>query len=204
MIKYEKLVVGELKTNCYLIWTDTGMAYIIDPGDDGTEISQRINELKLNPKAILLTHGHFDHLLGAGEIQLIYNIPIYLNNNDEFLLKRTEKTTHYFLKNKTFLSLRKVLFYRNNYIDFGKSKIFIYNTPGHTPGSVCFYIKDTNLLFTGDVIFANGETGETRHQYSSKIDMIKSIDKLLKLPTNTIVLPGHGDDTIMESVKKYI
>jgi hydroxyacylglutathione hydrolase len=100
MTNYRKIVVGELQTNCYLFWNTKKEAVIIDPGDEGTEIAQEINTLGLTPKIICLTHGHFDHLMGVAELQLIYKIPLFASNLDQFLTDRAAKTAEYYPKLK--------------------------------------------------------------------------------------------------------
>ncbi len=193
--------MGEMGTNCYLLWSNDKKAIIIDPGDEGTEIAQIINELGLKPIVILLTHGHFDHIMGVIDLQLIFNIPVAMSQEDIFLTNRAQKTAQYYLKKK----INKIKIKTNNTsfktIKLGEENIKIIKTPGHTPGSVCFYAQKSGLLFSGDTIFANG-VGDTRHQYSSKNELQKSIQKILKIDKNVLVLPGHGDEINLILLKK--
>jgi hydroxyacylglutathione hydrolase len=198
MLKYEKLVVGELSTNCYLVWSEEKSAVIIDPGDEGVEIAQRINELGLRPMAILLTHGHFDHILGAIELKLIFKIRIALSQEDAFLVERAAETAAYFLKREIKpIKIRQSTNFTQQIetIRLGGETIKVIKTPGHTPGGVCFYYKKEGWLFTGDTLFAEGLQGETTHTYSSSEQLLKSVKALLKLPKETLVLPGHGEET---------
>jgi glyoxylase-like metal-dependent hydrolase (beta-lactamase superfamily II) len=189
-----------LGTNCYLAWTGDKTAVIIDPGDEGTEIAQRINELQLKPTVILLTHGHFDHVLGAIDLKLIFKIPVYCHKDDEFLLKRQQQTANFFNKYQTKtpnLSEVDVDLKKIKEIDISGEKLEVIPLPGHTPGSVGFYYQKKAWLFDGDVLFAEGAIGETGHRYSCPSDMEESIKKILNFPKGTLVLPGHGSSFII-------
>lgn len=206
MLKYEKLVVGEMQTNCYILWSEDKEAVVIDPGDEGVEIGQRINELGLKPKVICLTHGHFDHILGATDLQLIFKVPIAINYEDSFLVERASTTANIYLKNKVGnikIKLNIDLSKNTSKFCLGGENITIIKTPGHTPGSISFYCKDTGLVFTGDTLFADGWQGETTHKYSSASQIVNSIKNLFKLPAKTMVLPGHGDMTTIAMARKF-
>src|SRR3990167_8266378 len=97
--KYKGLTVGEMAANCYLLWvTDSRRAVVIDPGDEGWEIAEEIQRLGLMPEAILATHGHFDHVMAAVDLKLIFSIPFFCSSRDKFLLQRQERTAEFFLK----------------------------------------------------------------------------------------------------------
>jgi len=208
MIRYEKIVIGELNTNCYLVWDeDTKECLIIDPADDGVSISEEINSKQLKVKYIHLTHGHFDHCLGALDLKLIYNVDFGCSSKDAFLLDRQDETAKHFLKReiqvpnfiKIDIDLDKI-----KKFELGEEKFEVIKTPGHTPGSVCFYWKPTppslekgGILFSGDTLFA-GLRGRTDFKYGSTKDIFVSLKKLMKLNQNTLVLPGHGDETTIE------
>jgi hydroxyacylglutathione hydrolase len=208
MLRYEKIVIGELETNCYLVWEEeTKEALVIDPADDGVSISEEINSKKLEVKAIFLTHGHFDHCLGALELKLIYNVDFGCSSEDEFLLNRQDETAAHFLKKeikvpnfiKIDIHLDKIKEFR-----LGEEIIEVIKTPGHTPGSVCFYNKKNRLLFSGDTLFS-GCRGRTDFNYGSTKKIFESLKKLMKLEKETLVLPGHGDETTIErEAKRYL
>ena len=208
MLKYEKIVIGELDTNCYLIWDDeTKECLVVDPADDGVSISEEINDKNLKIKAIFLTHGHFDHSLGALDLKLIYNADFGCSQEDGFLLDRQDETAKHFLKKEI-----QVPNFIKIDIDLNKTKSFklgdetleIIKTPGHTPGSVCFYNKKNKLLFSGDTLFA-GLRGRTDFKYGSTKKIFESLKKLMKLDKNTLVLPGHGEETTIErESKRYL
>jgi len=205
MLNYRKLVVGELATNCYLVWSADKTCLVIDPGDEGTEIAQIINDLGLKPMMILLTHGHFDHILGVIDLQLIYKIPIAMGKEDAFLVDKAGETARYFLKRN--IKIPKIKSIDESLPEIKTIKlddeiIKVIKCPGHTPGGVSFYAPKSKLLFTGDTVFAGGLRGETDHLYSSKKLLYRSICNLLKLPDETLVLPGHGEETNLAETKR--
>jgi len=204
MINYEALILGDLGTNCYLVWDEkTKDGVVIDPGDDGVEISEEIQNRQINLVGILLTHGHFDHTLGALDLKLIYKAPIYIHNKDVFLLYRQDETAKHFLKRDTKIpnivkidkDLEKI-----KEIKIGREKLEVIETPGHTPGSVCFYSKKNKLLFSGDTLFAD-DRGRTDFTYGSTKKIFESLKKLMELPDDTLVLPGHEETTTIEREK---
>lgn len=189
--------LGQLQTNCYLIVEEkTKNTLIIDPADDANFITEQILELKLNPKAILATHGHFDHILAANELQLNFQIPFFINQKDQFLLEKMSQNASYWLKQKIVeIPPQKVFFFPEN-SNFTPSgfEITLLPTPGHTPGSTCFHFPKEKILFTGDTLFADG-VGRTDFSYSSQSNLISSLQKLSLLPPETQIYPGHGLST---------
>lgn len=202
MLKYETLVLGDLETNCYLVWDEeTKLALIIDPADDGVGISEEIENKKIKPIGVCLTHGHYDHIMGALDLKLIYNIPLYCSEKDLFLLKRGGQTAEYFRRIKTKtpnITKIDVDLNKTKEIILGEEKLEIIKTPGHTPGCICLYSKKNNLLFSGDTLFKELR-GRTDFKYSSTEEIFKSLKKLMKLPKDTIVLSGHGEPTTIEN-----
>lgn len=186
-----KISVGDLQTNCYLIWNESNDCYIIDPGDDADFISTEIIRLKLNPLAILLTHGHYDHCLACLELKLNFNIPIYLNAKDSFLYKNAVRSSDYWSATKALKQPPTSPFPKK--ITLGKETIQVILTPGHTPGSVCFY--NAPHLIVGDTIFEDG-IGRTDFSYSSPKDLNKSLAKILSYPKETLIYPGHGNSPV--------
>lgn len=208
MLKYETLILGDLQTNCYLVWEEESKeCFIIDPADDGVSISEEINSRNLQPIGVLLTHGHFDHTLGALDLKLIYGIPICCSNEDLFLLKRQNATVKHFLKINIKAPNIEHIDKDLSLIDklaLGDEIIEVIKTPGHTPGGVCFYNKNNNLLFSGDTLFFKLR-GRTDLSYSSTKKIFESIKKLMGLPQETVVLSGHGQETSIEQEsKKYV
>jgi len=200
MLTVKRLIVGQLATNCYLIYDRaSGEAIIIDPGDDGDYIIRVLADLEVKPVKIVATHGHFDHILAANELKLAYQIPFLIHREDEFLLKRMGDSASHFLglatdpapKTDTYLE-------EGDSIKVGSLSLKVLATPGHTPGSISLYSKKLGIIFVGDVIFAEGGVGRTDFKYASAKDLEKSIKKLLKLPKDTLIYPGHGEETTIQ------
>lgn len=208
MINFETLVLGDLMTNCYILWNEkTKECLVIDPADDGVGISEELQAKHLTPMGILVTHGHFDHTLGALDLKLIYNAPFYCSGKDQFLLGRQDKTASHFLKKTTKVpNFEKIDIDLDtiNEIKLGDEVLQIIKTPGHTPGSVCLYNEKSKLLFSGDTLFFQAR-GRTDFSYGSTKQIYKSLAKLMKLPADTDVLSGHGQmTTIGTEAERYV
>jgi hydroxyacylglutathione hydrolase len=208
MMKYEVLVLGQLKTNCYLVWEEnTKKGIVIDPADDGVVISEEINARQIELTGVVMTHGNFDHSLAALDLKLMYGVPIFLSAEDKFLLSRQSATAKHFLKMKIETPNIKVIDKDLSKIDeicVGKEKLKVIKTPGHTPGSVCLYSKKEGVLFSGDTLFKQFR-GRTDFTYGSTKKISESLKKLMELPEETVVLPGHGEATTIGDEKpKYV
>ncbi len=195
MIKIQTFTLGELQTNCYLVIDqNTKQCLIIDPADDANFISEQVLRQNLKPVAVLATHGHFDHILAAGELQMAFDIPFYINEKDLFLVKNLQKNATFWTKREIIeKSPDKISFFPSN-IKYRISNIEfdVISTPGHTPGSVCFYFPEEKILFSGDTLFKDG-VARTDLSYSSEKDLQYSLKKLAQSPRETKIYPGHGE-----------
>ncbi len=200
MLSFFCLVLGELSTNCYVLWDDTTKkALVIDPADDAIAISEEIRVRGLQLRGILATHGHYDHLLGAYDLQLMYKVPFYASSDDYPLINRINHSARFFSKRN--MDLAEKLKIQIDLKDVAElklanSRITVLKTPGHTPGGVCFYCPEEKLLFSGDTLFATGG-GSTQHKYSNLDDLKKSIRMIQGLPMGTTVLPGHEREFLL-------
>ncbi|MGB9707193.1 MAG: MBL fold metallo-hydrolase [Microgenomates group bacterium] len=203
-MKIYQYSLGQLQANCYFVVNEKN-CLIIDPGDEAPFILEEIHKKKLNPVAILATHGHFDHLMAVGEIQQSFNIPLYISEKDNFLLSNLNQSAEYFLNYKPIiLPILKINnFKERNYLKIKNFKFKIIFTPGHTPGSVCFYFPGDNILFTGDTLFKRG-IGRYDFSYSNKNQLIKSLGTIFRLHLKTKILPGHGEGSTLEKEKDFI
>ncbi len=183
MLKIHSIKVGESATNCYLIWDEkTKDAIIVDPGDSADYIERVVGDLSINPIKIILTHGHWDHTMAVLELSLAYQIPILINPADAFLLRRLHPPPK-IGENIT----------NGDFIELGKSKLRVIETPGHTPGSISLYCAASKFVVVGDIYFADGTFGRTDFGYSHKKILIESLKKIKKLPASVTVYPGHGE-----------
>ena len=194
-LKVEQYVVGPVQTNCYFAVNDeTKEMILIDPGANADRLIQIIEEEKLNPVAILLTHGHFDHIGAANEVREHYGIKIYASCDEEKLLASPARN----LSNAYGMSLRvtaDVLHNDGDILELAGLKIKAIHTPGLTAGETCYYIESDKTLMSGDTLFA-GSVGRTDYPTASSAAMMESLhDKLCKLPDDTDVYPGHGEFT---------
>lgn len=196
--------LGQLQANCYFLIEENDLL-IIDPADEASFILEEIQRQRLNLVGMLATHGHFDHLMAVGEIQKSFAVPLFINKKDQFLVYRLEETAEYFLSYKPIvfpiLKIKNLEF--KNSLKIKNFKLKILKTPGHTPGSVCFYFEKEKLIFTGDTLF-KGAIGRYDFSYSKKTDLKKSLEKILSLPDETIVYPGHGEKTNIKNEKNLI
>ena len=212
MIKFEVLVLGQLETNCYIVWDEeTKIGLVIDPADDGVAISEEIEQRGIKLAGVVMTHGHFDHSLAALDLKLMYKVPVCISSKDKFLLDRQDETAKHFLKMEiktpNILSVDKDLDEITE-INFGESKLEVIKTPGHTPGSVCLYYKPTppsiekgGILFSGDTLFKDLR-GRTDFKYGSTKKIFESLRKLMELPEDTDVFSGHGEPTTIGREKE--
>lgn len=193
-LKIETLVVGQMQSNCYFISDPESFeCLIIDPGDDGDYIVRKIQENNLKPKMILATHGHFDHIMSATEVKLAFNLKFKIHKDDEFLVKNMTDSAGHFLGITTDPPPDIDSHLKDgDKITVGKFKLKVLETPGHTPGSICFYCLEENLLITGDTLFADGGVGRTDFSYSNHDELVKSLTKIFSLPGKTQIYPGHG------------
>lgn len=197
-ISVERLVVGQLSTNCYIIYSEEGKSCLIfDPGDEATRIINEIHALGLEPVAIILSHGHWDHFGAAREISQSFGIKTYVHKDDIEYVKNPYKCTF-----KEFEWLKDFAFEPDENIDEGLFKIGefsfeVIHTPGHSKGSCCFYFSDEGFILTGDTLFKNA-IGRTDLPCSQPEKMLNSLKKLTMLPEETIVYPGHGEATTIK------
>lgn len=204
-LKVKILPVGQLRTNCYLVFEErSNVVIIVDPGDDADYIIRVLSDLNKKPSKIIATHGHLDHVLAATELKLGYNIPFLIHKDDEFLLERLQSTSKHFLGVETDPPppVDKYL-KEGDKIKIGKDILKVIETPGHTPGGISLYCKKAKILFAGDTIFEKGGVGRTDFVYANNSHLMESIRKLLKLPEETVVYAGHGGKTTIKKVKTY-
>lgn len=181
--------VGIIGTNCYILYDeDVKEAILIDPGDNAQFLIRSIKEAGLKPVAILLTHAHFDHIGAVSEIRGSFDIPIYVGEKDKDMLADGNMNMGGFTVS---LNEKDIILKGGESLHIAGIDIDVISTPGHTKGGLCFYIKDANILFSGDTMFRYS-WGRTDFPGGNAKELMDSIhDKLLPLPEETVVYPGH-------------
>ena len=199
----QKCILGPVYTNCYFLKNKaTDELVIIDPADCPEKIEQKVSQMNGKPVAVLLTHGHFDHIMAAQAVKEKYNIPIYACRQEEEMLREpsVNMTAHYgrdcSITPDRFLDDLDVF-------EVAGFSIQMLHTPGHTKGSCCYYIKDEDVLFSGDTLFC-GSVGRTDFPGGSSTEIVRSLHKLVDtLPEDTEVFPGHDTSTTIGYEKRY-
>ena len=191
MLNVHTLTLGAYQTNCYIIHDDRAKTCcVIDPGYNPETVLDQVYSLGLTVEAVLLTHGHFDHVGGVKDIAAETGCQVYLCGED---LSMPPQLT------------AGPLYYTNAYgegdqLHLAGLDISVIHTPGHTPGSVCLLIGDA--MFCGDTLFA-GSCGRTDLPGGSHTAMLSSLHRRSGLQTNYRIYPGHGEDSTLAEEKRY-
>ena len=209
MVNIEHFVFNPFQETTYLIWdTDTREAAIVDPGMSTPQEEKRLDtaimDKNLSIKAILLTHAHDDHTFGVEYAKSQYHAPVLLHKADDFLGKqRAEQAKRFHLPIELGPLVADRFIDEGEVLSLGDNKIFALHAPGHSPGSLLFYIPAAKSLISGDVLF-QGSIGRTDLPGGSYRQLIASINgKITTLPPSTIVYPGHGPSTTVGEEMRY-
>lgn len=202
-IEIRNVLVSECYTNCYLCKNkETGEGFIVDPGGNELKISTNISKMEMEPKAILLTHGHFDHIEAVLPLREKYGVKVYVAAEEERLLLDSRMNLSSYFGGPLTVAADEFVTDGQKLNIAGIDMKFIL-TPGHTPGSGCYYLEDEGILFSGDTLFY-ASRGRTDFPGGSEAQIMKSIrEKLLVLPGETEVFPGHNNSTTIDSEKVY-
>jgi len=196
-MKIERLIVTPLEVNCYIVWDEETLdAAVIDPGGDGEYIITTVNNLGVNPVCIINTHGHVDHVGANADVKAAFpDAQLMIHEFDLVLLRNVLNSFIAPMVGAKESPEPDVLLREGDVITVGSISLVVLHTPGHTPGSVCLYSKENRVVFTGDTLFA-GSVGRVDLPYSEPEKLIPSIQrKLMILPDDTLVLPGHGPES---------
>lgn len=197
---FEAMTVGSFLSNCYIVGSDTTRdAAIIDPGADFNRIVNKVVELNLNPKIILLTHAHGDHIGAVNELVDKYNTLVYIHKDDVEMLKESNANFSKMIIGKSISIAPDKELNDGDIIKLGDLDLEIIHTPGHTKGGIC--IKVENIMMTGDTLF-NKSIGRTDFPGGSFDEIINSIkDKIFKYDDDTVIYPGHNSPSTIKSEK---
>ena len=195
-MEYKTLPVGSMGTNCYLAWcSESKEALIIDPGFEPQTILREVEALGLKVKLIVNTHGHMDHIGGNQELHSVLGAPIAVGSEDAAMLTDPRYNLSNMMRKPVLSPAPHVLLQEGDRLDFGACSLQVLSTPGHTPGGISLY--GNGLLFCGDTLFKQsiGRSDLPGGDHSQLIQAIKT--KLLPLPEETRVLPGHGPESLL-------
>lgn len=202
-LKIGRIVLSVCATNCYFVYHEgQSECIVIDPADRGDYIYQALGSKGFKVKAILITHGHFDHIMGADELRKLAGVKIYAPAADKVLLQ--DAYVNYSAQwAKPYTLEADVLFEDGDIIDLGDLSCKVISTPGHTIGSSCFYFEEDKILISGDTLFEDS-VGRTDLPTGSMSKLVRSIkEKLFVLPDDVKVYPGHGGFTDIGHEKMY-
>ena len=195
--------VGLYEVNCSILSED-GKAWIVDPGHEADRIAALLEKKELKPEAILLTHAHFDHIGAvAGLLERFPSLPVYIGEKDVAVISHPmNQLPPDYPPVKKPASLKAIGQAGSIEGLVGLQGLEVIETPGHTPGGVCYYLPSEKLLLAGDTLFA-GSVGRTDLPGGDMGTLVESLKKLTTLPDDTIVVPGHGPKTTIGAEKCY-
>lgn len=202
-LELQKCILGSVYTNCYFLKNkETGELLIVDPADAADKIIQKVSEMEGKPVGILLTHGHFDHIMAVEDLKAQYGIPVYACRAEAQMLKEPSiNMSGYYGSGCSVCP--DVLLDDLQVFEAAGFSVQMLHTPGHTKGSCCYYLKDEGVLFSGDTLFY-GSVGRTDFPGGSTAEIIRSLHKLVdSLPEETEVYPGHDASTTIGYEKRY-
>ncbi|WP_045510570.1 MBL fold metallo-hydrolase [Bacillus amyloliquefaciens] len=199
-MKWRRMPAGPIQANAYFLVSEDQSCLIFDTGGEADKINNYIKENNLKPLAVLLTHAHFDHIGALDEVRDRWDVPVYLHKNEEKWLEDSSLNGSGILRGIA-VTARPAdrLIEGDGVLDIGPFHLETLFTPGHSPGSVSYYVKDADLVISGDVLFQGG-IGRTDLHGGSQDVLLDSIhQKLLTLPGHTLVLSGHGPETDIQT-----
>lgn len=203
-VKILKFPLGMVRANCYIVYNDiTNEALVIDPADNGAYINTKLKENNLTLKAVLLTHGHFDHIMAVQYLKNTFNVKVYAHESEEEILADASKNLSASMGDAPLSINADILLKDNQKLELIGTTITVIHTPGHTAGGVCYYFESEKLLFSGDTLFRDS-VGRTDFPTGSMSVLVRSIkEKLITLGDDVVVYPGHEGETTISRERKF-
>jgi hydroxyacylglutathione hydrolase len=204
MLKIHTFVNGPIQENAYLCHEEGFIeAVLIDPGDEAGRLEREIRALGLKPQLILATHGHFDHVGAVAALAAAFGIPFAMHGADGFLLDRLADMAAFYGQEATQRPGVQQALLGGESVGVAGLTLKVLATPGHSPGSLCYYHAESGSLFSGDTLF-EGSVGRSDTEGGSHATLIASIHReLLGLPDATLVYPGHGAATTIGDERRH-
>lgn len=199
--------LGPVQTNCYIVSNQEKQCLIFDPGEEGDRLIKEIKTANLKPLAIFLTHAHFDHIGAVDRLRKEFEIPVYIHEAEVSWLQDPMKNgsgkyaelPNYIVE----LPSEEHIIHEEQSFEIGGFKFKAVFTPGHSPGSISYLFTDDGFAIVGDTLF-EGSIGRTDLLGGSTKVLLQSInEKLLTLPDDTYIYPGHGRYTTPENERKF-
>ncbi len=199
-MKFTRLVLGELATNCYILDIGNQQAIAVDIGNGAATLIRELEKNNLQLKAILLTHGHYDHVAGVEAVRKITGAEVYIHEKDAVMLESGEANLSWQLTNEAYCPVEIYHTLQDGAVlEFNHQKIQVMHTPGHTSGGVCYLTEE--IMFSGDTLF-KGSIGRT-DLGGNQAEMMQSLRKISALEKNYQVCPGHFDTSTLDEEKNY-
>lgn len=200
---YKRFPLGPLWTNGYLFWDKGGAAFFVDPGGDPEDVINWVNRENLSLKAIILTHGHADHIAGAAKLLDEFRCDLMVHKEDEPMLSNGEKNLSVNLGTDCPPIVATGYLSNGEGFSVGTMDLKVIHTPGHTMGSCCLLVTDESrsILITGDTLFARS-IGRTDLPGSVPDLMAASLNLFMDMDDDLTVLPGHGPETSLKAEKR--
>ena len=203
-MKIENFVLGPVGTNCYIVINEgTKECFLVDMAACPPELVNHIKNSGLTVKAVLLTHGHFDHIMGLDRFLEEFPAPVYACAAEKELLESPQLNSSSGMLGQPYTFHGAQYVKDGDLLEIAGMKIQVIQTPGHTIGGCCYYIADEQTLFSGDTLF-RASIGRTDLPTGSMGALVRSVkEKILVLPDETRVYPGHMEETTVGYEKKY-